>query len=216
MTDVSGTERILAQINWPHKIGFRATYGFSPGSIYIMSACSTQNSNAQCSSTIQRGSLRAELAVTCTRDQTPPVTSTSMARNSEISTAVAQLGPGHTKRSSCPRAVNEEMIPSLRWRIGWSGRPIRPVDAETSSRVLPRSGVRLGVEAPQTAETLRPSVFENLARSSASDSPEADDLADFRTGAPRLTVAHPSKPSPAPCLAHILTIPITNPVFEDP
>ena len=34
-----------------------------------------------------------------------------------------------------------------RWRSGYSGRPIQPVAAQTSSQVLPRCGVGLGVEA---------------------------------------------------------------------
>ncbi len=33
--DVLGTEECLAKIDGPHTIGFSATYGFNPGSVYI-------------------------------------------------------------------------------------------------------------------------------------------------------------------------------------
>ncbi len=58
-------------------LGFSATYGFTPGLFIYQTLSSTSNSNNLALRLSEGTSLRSELAVTCARDQTPLVTSTS-------------------------------------------------------------------------------------------------------------------------------------------
>ena len=93
------------------------------------------------------GSLRAELAVTCTRDQTPT-------SHVDISATTPRFGPqqlrsGRGHKWSTGPAVLAGRPQGDDSESPMAGRSI-PVGAETSSTVLPRSGVRLGVERLET------------------------------------------------------------------
>ena len=69
--------------------------------------------------------------------------------NSEIRTAARAGDTNGPPAQHYLQAVFREMSPSRRGRR----RPMRPVDAETSSPALPRSGVRLGVETLRTSDS---------------------------------------------------------------
>ena len=71
MIDVIGTERYLTKIDGSHTIVFSATYGFPRGLVYINELAAQRQIQTGYSSTLRGDSLRAEFAVTCSRDQTP-------------------------------------------------------------------------------------------------------------------------------------------------
>ena len=78
MIDVIGTERYLTKIDGSHTIVFSATYGFPRGLVYINELAAQRQIQTGYSSTLRGDSLRAEFAVTCSRDQTPLATLTSV------------------------------------------------------------------------------------------------------------------------------------------
>ena len=120
MIDVIGTEKYLTKIDGTHKIGFSASYGFPLDWVYITSALLNAKFKCRCSSTIRRGSLRSELAVTCRRDQTPLITSTSVQqlRDSDRNSSARAGDTNGLPAQWYLRAVLREMIPSRRWRSG--------------------------------------------------------------------------------------------------
>ena len=113
MIDVIGTEEYLTKIDRRHTIGFSVSYVFSLDLVYIHEQVAQRQIQTMILFDFRRGSLRAELAVTCTRIKPPLITSTSVQqlRDSDRSSS-ARAGDtnGPPARQYLP-AVLGEMIP---------------------------------------------------------------------------------------------------------
>ncbi len=117
LINLLGTLISLTKTDGPHTIGFSATYGFLPGLFISRASSSTPNSNHLALRLPEETSLRSELALTCARDQTPPVTSTSV-QQIQVRTTTSPHGPWtqYFPVRLYLRAVLEEMIQSRQWR----------------------------------------------------------------------------------------------------